>query len=222
MQRGALFYSYLRNVNPKQQQKGQQSRQWAEKSRDLPPIGQPFQQNAWGTDQMPPPSLRSLYNATQMSRNGGGSGVDDWGKMPANTTRLPVAPPIEELEERLAALRGVPVEVVRKPRLMVMNDSDEEQDTDDGPPLSDEAAQLLRQVELGYAANSSSNQSSKSVAGGGGGKDQTVAHDQQSLDSECPSSVLQNVRRVFFAFGTARIIRRYFTKLDKFYIIRHK
>uniref|UniRef100_A0A914H3C7 FYVE-type domain-containing protein n=1 Tax=Globodera rostochiensis TaxID=31243 RepID=A0A914H3C7_GLORO len=226
---------YCLLTDPKQQQKGHQSRQWAEKSRDLPPIGQPLQQNAWGSDQMPPPSLRSLYNGTQMGRNGGGTSggggqrkaADDWGElearlarlndpnqfeepngsqpvvkgqqqnigtakaMPSNTARLPVAPPIEELEERLAALRGVPVEVVRKPRLMVMNDSDEEQDTDDGPPLSDEAAQLLRQVELGYAANSSSNRSSKSVAGGGG-KDQTVAHDQRSLDSECPSSVLQN------------------------------
>ncbi|KAL3077886.1 hypothetical protein niasHT_031265 [Heterodera trifolii] len=98
----------------------------------------------------------------------------------------PAAPPsIEELEERLAALRGFPVEVVRKPRLMVINDSDDENSGD--VPLSDEAAQLLQQVELGYAQNSATNYDRSSQ------KQQTMADDQCSLDSECPSSVLQNV-----------------------------
>ncbi|KAL3090019.1 hypothetical protein niasHS_006471 [Heterodera schachtii] len=199
----------------------QASRLGAEKSRDLPPIGVPFEQNAWGTDRLPPPSLRSLYGTANAGKSGGGGGTkaSEWGDLEARLARLndpaqfgepeptmpttsdkaqqkdgtkvggrlaPAAPPpIEELEERLAALRGVPVEMVRKPRLMVINDSDDENSGD--VPLSDEAAQLLRQVELGYAQNSATNYDRSSQ------KQQTMADDQCSLDSECPSSVLQNV-----------------------------
>uniref|UniRef100_A0AC34Q7X4 Uncharacterized protein n=1 Tax=Panagrolaimus sp. JU765 TaxID=591449 RepID=A0AC34Q7X4_9BILA len=47
---------------------------------------------------------------------------------------------VEEIEERLAALRGVPV--IRKPRLMVVDD-DEEDDVE----MPDEAVQLLKEAE---------------------------------------------------------------------------
>jgi hypothetical protein len=52
------------------------------------------------------------------------------------------APTVSEIEERLAALRGVPVEVVRKPRLLITNESD-----DDDMDLPDDAKKLLEEVE---------------------------------------------------------------------------
>uniref|UniRef100_A0A914C3L9 FYVE-type domain-containing protein n=1 Tax=Acrobeloides nanus TaxID=290746 RepID=A0A914C3L9_9BILA len=47
-----------------------------------------------------------------------------------------------KIEERLAALKGVPVEEVRKPRLMIVND-----DSDDDVSLSEDAQELLKQAE---------------------------------------------------------------------------
>ncbi|KAE9548397.1 hypothetical protein FO519_008391 [Halicephalobus sp. NKZ332] len=49
---------------------------------------------------------------------------------------------VAEIEQRLAALRGVPVEVIRKPRLMVMDD-EEDSDCD----LPEEAMELLKEAE---------------------------------------------------------------------------
>jgi hypothetical protein len=48
---------------------------------------------------------------------------------------------MESLEERLAALRNVPVETIRKPRLMVINNEDSE------PELDDDAKKLLQDAE---------------------------------------------------------------------------
>uniref|UniRef100_A0A7E4VYH1 FYVE-type domain-containing protein n=1 Tax=Panagrellus redivivus TaxID=6233 RepID=A0A7E4VYH1_PANRE len=48
-----------------------------------------------------------------------------------------------EIEERLARLRGVPVEEIRKPRKFIMDDEDMDSDVD----LPDEALQLLAQAE---------------------------------------------------------------------------
>jgi hypothetical protein len=55
----------------------------------------------------------------------------------------PDADSIEGLQARLAALRNVPVEMIRKPRLMVMNDNDE----DSEPELNDDAKNLLEKAE---------------------------------------------------------------------------
>uniref|UniRef100_A0A914QEC4 FYVE-type domain-containing protein n=1 Tax=Panagrolaimus davidi TaxID=227884 RepID=A0A914QEC4_9BILA len=52
------------------------------------------------------------------------------------------APTVSEIEERLAALRGVPVEVIRKPRMLVTNDSD-----DEDIELPDDAKKLLEEIE---------------------------------------------------------------------------
>ena len=49
---------------------------------------------------------------------------------------------VSEIEQRLAALRGVPVEVIRKPRLMIMDD-EEESDVE----LPEEAMELLKEAE---------------------------------------------------------------------------
>lgn len=57
-----------------------------------------------------------------------------------------LAPPaensLEDLEERLAALRNVPVDVIRNPRLLVMNEGD-----DSEPELSEDAKNLLNRAE---------------------------------------------------------------------------
>jgi hypothetical protein len=56
------------------------------------------------------------------------------------------APPAEDsikgLQERLAAIRNVPVDVIRNPRLMVMNDGDESE-----PELNEDAKNLLNRAE---------------------------------------------------------------------------
>ncbi|KAI6189597.1 hypothetical protein M3Y97_00025500 [Aphelenchoides bicaudatus] len=59
---------------------------------------------------------------------------------------FPKPPPaensLEDLEERLAALRNVPVDVIRNPRLLVMNEGD-----DSEPELSEDAKNLLNRAE---------------------------------------------------------------------------
>jgi hypothetical protein len=49
---------------------------------------------------------------------------------------------IEDLEERLAAIRNVPVDLIRNPRLLVMNDKE-----DSDPELNEDAKNLLNRAE---------------------------------------------------------------------------
>lgn len=60
----------------------------------------------------------------------------------------PGAITVSEIEERLAALKGVPVEVIKKPRLYVYDD-EEESDTE----MPDEALELLKAAEKKASGN---------------------------------------------------------------------
>lgn len=53
---------------------------------------------------------------------------------------------LASLEERLAALRNVPVDMIRKPRLMVTNEDDPKLD-EDAKKLLERAEQRLRKKE---------------------------------------------------------------------------
>uniref|UniRef100_A0A915EB22 FYVE-type domain-containing protein n=1 Tax=Ditylenchus dipsaci TaxID=166011 RepID=A0A915EB22_9BILA len=116
--------------------------------------------NWWGDDKLPPPSMRQHYANEQRANGTAKNNIDDdlqrrLVKLRKETTDEPrndgyepkltkAIPNIAELEERLAALKDVPVDVIRQPRLMVMNPYDQD-DNDIG--LSDDAKELLKSVE---------------------------------------------------------------------------
>ncbi|KAI6186875.1 FYVE-type domain-containing protein [Aphelenchoides besseyi] len=94
-------------------------------------------------------NLRPSENVESLINNKFASNEDD--KL-ARELKLPIVPPaedsIEGLEERLAALRNVPVDVIRKPRTMVVNESESESELDDdAKELLERAEQRLRKKE---------------------------------------------------------------------------
>ncbi|KAI1719751.1 FYVE zinc finger domain-containing protein [Ditylenchus destructor] len=130
-----------------------------QKSRDEPGSSA---KNWWGDDKLPPPSMRQPFTkvrlGTDNENSGGKGGQRDWDKLEerleklkehANRNRVSVpndeAAHVAQLEQRLADLRGVPVEVIRKPRLMVCDPKD--LDEDDEEELTDDVKKLLSAAE---------------------------------------------------------------------------
>ncbi|KAH7730681.1 60S ribosomal protein L49 [Aphelenchoides avenae] len=128
----------------------------------------------WGDDELPPPSMRHFLAgakpvSSQQSHpqleerlaNLAGVPVDHIrnpkGILPEREPAITLSttvhgtprlrtedPTLAKLEERVAALRGVPVEVIRNPRLMVVDDDEEEEE------LTDDAKELLTAAETHY------------------------------------------------------------------------
>lgn len=132
-----------------------------EKTRDLPLLGQ---QSSGG--ELPPPSLHSLYSQQTKKATAPSSKLatekNQWADLETRLQKLnepfegsgkvenavkggrKEVQSTEQLEERLAALRGLPVELIRKPRLLVTND-----DCEGDEPMPDDALELLRRAEMG-------------------------------------------------------------------------
>jgi len=92
---------------------------------------------------------------TSMNKN---STISDSGKNKRNNAAAPknkiaAAPTLSELEERLAALREVPVEVIRNPRLLIVNEEGCEEDI----AFADEAKRLLDAAEAAQGISSAYN-----------------------------------------------------------------
>uniref|UniRef100_A0A0N4Z0E4 FYVE-type domain-containing protein n=1 Tax=Parastrongyloides trichosuri TaxID=131310 RepID=A0A0N4Z0E4_PARTI len=77
----------------------------------------------WGNDVLPPPSFRQQYSNPSVFE---GRAIKK-----AITSKTKAQKEIEDIEERLAKLRGVDVEQIRYPRLMVTNEGFEPDEGDD-------------------------------------------------------------------------------------------
>ena len=85
--------------------------------------------NCWDGEDLPPPSLRPLFSSNKTSKQNLKSNKNEWKELEERLERLnePIESVKEEkkkiqgigqLEERLAALRGVDVDIIRKPGLV--------------------------------------------------------------------------------------------------------
>uniref|UniRef100_A0A915LEA7 Uncharacterized protein n=1 Tax=Meloidogyne javanica TaxID=6303 RepID=A0A915LEA7_MELJA len=114
-------YSRSKKENQQQQQNVESSK---DKNREMP-----SNINCWDGEDLPPPSLRPLFSSNKTSKQNLKSNKNEWKELEERLERLnePIESVKEEkkkiqgigqLEERLAALRGVDVDIIRKPGLV--------------------------------------------------------------------------------------------------------
>ncbi|KAL7071575.1 hypothetical protein ACQ4LE_009475 [Meloidogyne hapla] len=119
----------------------------------------PSNLTSWSGEDLPPPSLRPLFSKTSKQNGQSKSNKNEWSDLEERLERLnePIKSTdglgqekriqgINELEERLAALRGVPVDIIRRPGLLVVN-QDEGQPNADNERYENEALKLLNEAE---------------------------------------------------------------------------
>ncbi|CAK5088216.1 unnamed protein product [Meloidogyne enterolobii] len=113
--------------------------------------------NCWNGEDLPPPSLRPLFSSNKTSKQNSKSNKNEWKELEERLERLnePIESVKEEkkkiqgigqLEERLAALRGVDVDIIRRPGLLVVN-QEEGQTNGDDERYENEAIKLLNEAE---------------------------------------------------------------------------
>lgn len=96
--------------------------------------------NWWGDDKLPPPSMRIQYEKEKktVSKN-------DLSNLSKEKFQNRKVPSLYEIEERLSALRGVSIDIIQKPRLMIINS--DENDFSNTDHFRNEAQELLNAVE---------------------------------------------------------------------------
>ncbi|KAF7635549.1 RING-type domain-containing protein [Meloidogyne graminicola] len=106
----------------------------------------------WSGEGLPPPSLRPLFSKPKQPK----IDKNEWNELENRLQRLnePIdgtnskkekIQGIKELEERLAALRGVDVEIIRKPGLLVVNQ--DEENNAENLDFENEAKKLLDEAK---------------------------------------------------------------------------
>nr|CAD2174203.1 unnamed protein product [Meloidogyne enterolobii] len=136
-------------LNQQQQQNVESSK---DKNREMP-----SNINCWNGEDLPPPSLRPLFSSNKTSKQNLKSNKNEWKELEERLERLnePIESVKEEkkkiqgigqLEERLAALRGVDVDIIRRPGLLVVN-QDESQVNVDNERYENEVLKLLNEAE---------------------------------------------------------------------------
>uniref|UniRef100_A0A915NQB8 FYVE-type domain-containing protein n=1 Tax=Meloidogyne floridensis TaxID=298350 RepID=A0A915NQB8_9BILA len=135
-------------LNQQQQQNVESSK---DKNREMP-----SNINCWDGEDLPPPSLRPLFSSNKTSKQNLKSNKNEWKELEERLERLnePIESVKEEkkkiqgigqLEERLAALRGVDVDIIRRPGLLIVN-QDESQPNVDDERYENEVLRLLNEV----------------------------------------------------------------------------
>uniref|UniRef100_A0AC35UDT8 FYVE-type domain-containing protein n=1 Tax=Rhabditophanes sp. KR3021 TaxID=114890 RepID=A0AC35UDT8_9BILA len=94
----------------------------------------------WGDDVLPPPSFRQQYEKDDKHK------YINKALSKADSKKLECDAQLREMEERLARLKGVDVELIRKPRLFITNDGYDESDNED--VNAEEVLKELQQDEM--------------------------------------------------------------------------